>query len=596
MTQGLYAWVPGQGLYASVNAGASWSLVTASGAPSPTISSAFYPIKIDKFGQVWVQIVNGAAQPMYKYSGGGASGTWSHSTICTGSFVYVTFDSSSASAGAEKVYAWCANGGGSSGAYHSTNGGTTWASLTTQSGIAGGDVPWLVNGPSATVSTSLDVHDATLDLAGNLYLAAGYGVYYGPTGTSPFALSVQSAGYESSTNNGAIQAASGLGFTQGSWDTGLFANFGPTLYAYNNFANSSPTFFTKVPAVAGTKPWISCSANGAPWDGCSNDGGKTFTQWTTAPPGEGSMATIDGTDILLLTGGVLYCNTTAGVGSWATVSGPPAYQPGIFEVSAGHYEYVLSSQNVVGTWTSSGGCGGTFTEVNSSFKAPGASHGVAGQAGLILQDSSQTSPAVSTNAGITLSSISAIETLGGFTGGAGKPGASTSYTLYANGLKGGTYATWDTIDGVTTWNALSTLGLNGYFGYSFVAPGLAADLDIYGVLESATNAMGSSVIALSDSCPAVYWNPKIVWPTETVSGTQMLTAQDSGLAVPTAISFVLDIAGADTTLASFVPSQTAASYSFPWNTSGLSSGAHTLSVVSSGNGCTGVAKTIPITK
>lgn len=676
VTQGLYAWVAGSGLYASTNGGSTWTLVTATGAPSA--SATYSPIKIDKFGQVWTQ-QSGATTPIASYSGGGASGTWtSYTGFCTGNYIFLAFDSTSSSVGAQRIYAFCGNGLNE--VYYSLSGGSSWsalgalASATVNSGgsgctsglqtftvsggtsvhpstftgiVSGGslsgtlnivapgsytsipggdptvtgggcsgapsivpswttlalntstatnspgpsDIPWLSDGPSAP--TYPDVHDAAMDLAGNVYFAFGYAVYYGGANSLPV-MAVQSVGYESSTNENVIIAAPGLGFTQNSWDTGMFANFVPTLYAWDNFAGSTPSFFTQHPTVAGSKPWISCTNQSPPWDGCTRDGGHTFTQWATAPAGAGSLATTDGTNILVLYSGALYCSTNDG-GSWASVSGPPATTPQIFEASAGVYEYVLA--NTSGVWTSSGGCAGTWTEVYTG-NLGGSVQGTVGLIGTIISDNFGSTFAnvyISTNGGVSWSTLvngSTFFVQTSLSLGKAKPGSGTPYTTYIVAENGSNnWGTWYSTDGGTTWNAVSTYGFNGYFGMILAPGGLAADLDVYGVAESAVGNMGNSVIGTTDSCPAVYWNPKITYPTMNVTGTVTLTAQDAGLAAPTSIAFTVD----GTTIASFTPTATAASYSYVWNSGSVATGAHNLAVVSSGNGCTGVSKSIPIT-
>jgi hypothetical protein len=669
VTQGIYAWVQGSGLYASTNGGTAWTAVTATGEPS---GNSYYPMKIDKFGQVWI-FANGATSPIYKYSGGGAGGTWTNlSGVCNGSYTPAAFDSTSTSAGAERMYAWCADNA----AYYSANGGSTWTALealvsatvnaggsgctsgvqtfTVSGGTSiaaatftgtvsggslsgalsvvipgsytavpggdptvtgggcsvapsivpswttnainlstatntpgGGDVPWLSDGPSARTFT--DVHDATFDLAGNLYLASGYGAYYAAHNSIPV-FAVQSVGFESSASEWISFPAQGLGFSSVSWDTGMSSNVVPGLYAWTNFASSSPTFEVQNTVVAGEKPWITCQAQTAPWGGCSSDGGHTFTTWSTNP-GAGPLATIDGQDILVLTGGALECSTNGG-GSWSAVSGPPADIPAIFEKSSGVYEYTLAAQNVNGLWTSSGGCAGTWTEVNSTKQA-GLSFGIAGQIGLILENGGGgNNAAISTNSGVTWTPLNIEYPSATVTAGAGKPGSGTSYALYGNGTVSGTYGTWVSNNAGSTWTAVSTFSLNGFFPYGTpIPPSLSADLDIYGVLEGSVDGLSYGVIGLSDSCPAVYWSPKITYPTMNVTGTVTLTAQDAGLAVPTAISFKVD----GSTIASFTPSTTAASYSYAWNSGSVATGAHTLAVVSNGNGCTGISKSIPIT-
>lgn len=674
VTQGLYAWVAGSGLYASTNGGTSWTLVTATGAPSA--SAPYAPIKIDKFGQVWVQ-ASTASSPIYKYSGGGAGGAWTNATgLCANNLVFVAFDSTSTSVGTERIYAWC---GGNNGAYYSSDGGSTWFSLaallsatvnsggsgcttglqtftvsggtaiaaatftgtvsggslsgalsvvapgsyptipggnpsvtgggcvvppsivpnwtidsinkTTSTNIPGpGDVPWLADGTSSP--TFSDVHDAALDLAGNMYLASGYGVYYGAKNSVPV-FTVQSVGYEESTNENVVIAARGLGFTQASWDTCLFANFVPTLYAWQNLqGGGSPAFCTQSPTVAGSKPWISCENNsGTGFAGCTLDGGHTFTPWAVAPAGSGLIATTDGTNILALFSGTLYCSVNGG-GSWASITGPPASTPEIFEKSSGVYEYVASSPS--GVWTSSGGCAGTWTEIfvgNVGFVS-----GAPGQINTLLagQNFQSTDFDISTNGGVSwsvlVSGVTFVDILN-VSLGAPKSGSSSSYTAYIVAEQGSTWGVWYSTDGGTTWNAVSSLGFNGYFGMIFQQADLAADQDIYGVVESAVNNLGNSVIGLTDSCPAVYWNPKITYPTMNVTGNVTLTAQDAGLAAPTSIAFKVD----GTTIASFTPSAAAASYSNTWNSGSVTAGAHTLAVVSNGNGCSGVSKSIPIT-
>jgi hypothetical protein len=669
-TQGLYAWVQGSGLYASTNGGTSWTAVTSSGMPS---GNAYYPMKVDKFGQVWI-FASGQSAPIFKYSGGGAAGTWTNiSGLCSGAYASPTFDSTSTSAGAERIYAWCggtyysSTGGGTSSASWSelealtsatvnsggsgctsgvqtftVSGGTALAAATFKGTVSGGslsgalsvvipgsytsipsgdptvtgggcsgapsivpswatsainkstatnvpgggDVPWLSDGPS--VPGFSDIHDTSLDLAGNFYMSSGYGVYYAASNSDPV-FAVQSVGFEASTIQGSVNfAAKGLGFTVTSWDTGMFTNVAPALYAWNNFASNSPSFETQPPTVAPKNPWIACQAEQTPWDGCSTDGGHTFTQWSSYP-GDGVIATLDGQDILVLTGGVLECSTNGG-SSWAAVSGPPADTPGVFEKSSGVYEYVLSAYNINGTWTSAGGCAGTWTEVNSA-QATGASFGIPGQIGIIIQSAFPgVEPGFSTNSGTSFTPLTP-EMIGGVGVGAAKPGSSTPYTIYVNGINGSTYGTWYSTNGGSTWTAVSSVGLNGYFGYTETPMYISADPDIYGVIEGTVDGTNYSVLGLSDSCPAVYWNPKITYPTMNVTGSVTLTAQDAGLAAPSSIVFTVD----GTTIASFTPSVTAASYNYVWNSGSVATGAHTLAVVSNGNGCIGVSKSIPIT-
>jgi hypothetical protein len=305
------------------------------------------------------------------------------------------------------------------------------------------------------------------------------------------------------------------------------------------------------------------------------------------------MATIDGTNILILTGGALYCSPNGG-GSWAAVGGSvPASNPQIFEASSGVYEYVQSSSS--GVWTSSGGCAGTWTQVYSGNI--GTAQGSLGLIGTMTatQGNTFSNEEISTNGGVSWSTL----VNGGtffetpfISLGKAKPGSGTAYTAYIVAENGSNnWGTWYSTDGGSTWNAVSTYGLNGYFGMIRYQGGIAADTDIYGVVEMAVGNMGNSVLGTTDSCPAVYWNPKVTYPTMNVTGTVTLTAQDAGLEAPTSISFTVD----GSTIASFTPSTQAASYSYAWNSGSVSAGAHTLVVLANGNGCTNVSKSIPIT-
>src|SRR5208282_1901456 len=93
VTQTLYIFVPGSGVYVSTNGGTSWALTTS----GPTAAGKMY---IDKFSQVWVTD-NGADNNLHKY----VSGAWSTVAISVGNSMAngLALDPASSSATTEHI-------------------------------------------------------------------------------------------------------------------------------------------------------------------------------------------------------------------------------------------------------------------------------------------------------------------------------------------------------------------------------------------------------------------------------------------------------------------------------------------------------------
>jgi hypothetical protein len=171
--------------------------------------------------------------------------------------------------------------------------------------------------------------------------------------------------------------------------------------------------------------------------------------------------------------------------------------------------------------------------------------------------------------------------------GAPKPG-STFYTIYAYGWYKGVLGFYQSTDGGSTWSAIKAPAsqLQYALNSADLVQYLSGDSNVYGRIYVAFRGSGAAYIDTQDACPAVAFSTVVA--NASLTGTVTLTAQHSGLVPVTSVQFKVD----GTNIGSAQTGQT--SYSVSWNTGSVGAGAHTLSVVTTGNECTGTGSTFSI--
>lgn len=622
VTQTLYIFVPGTGVYQSTNGGSSWTLTTG----TPTISSG--RLYIDKFSQVFVT-PNGNSGTLYKY----ASGTWSSISVGS-SFTGLAIDPTSSSAAAEHLVAVIPAGE----PIITTNGGGSWTGPNYNYTIyTPADIPWLgTTNQGGGASNYIDVSAAAFDAAGtDMFVAFGYGVYeMSPPVASAGSYVSSSVGIEQLVGNQII-SPSGLVPCVGNWDRGIFCDNIPGQYATNQY--NGPDRYLRaswdVATAPGTSTTISAIVNNEN-NGSSNqsavstDGGVTWTLWgaypTTVTGAGGGMIAMDTTtDWIAVTdqGQAPYCTTNGG-GSWSAITfpGSPAnnwlgnyyFVRHVLESDKATSGVLYAYDAQVGLFSSSGGCAGTWTKVYSGALDGGGEDGynatlkaVPGNAGNLFFTSGQngcgaTPPQPcsqpwhrSTNGGSSWSSVPGFEEVITFGFGAAKPGGGGYPSIYALGWYNGSgsyvYGLYQSNDNATTWTLINPWGPTSLNGVAAIT----GDPDVYGrVYQSIGAGAGAISYDTADACPSIAWVSSSIKPTQNITGTYTLTAQGSGLVPVSSVEFDVDGSAIHTFTGPFATAQT---YSYAWVTGGVSTGSHTLAVKTSGNGCTGVTKSIPIT-
>lgn len=610
------------GVYETANGGASF-------VPTTSGPTTFTRMKADKFHQLWV--VNGTTT-VYKY----LSGTWTTSNSTGNGNCCIAIDPNSASIGANHVIVSYADGN----ANISNNNGGTWtgdAFALTFSAPAG-QPPWLgVANQSGGSVNFLAVQDIEFDNSSNLWGAGGIGLWesVAPVASNPTVWVSDNVGIEQLVAISAVTAP-GSNPCIAVWDRGYFCGNNPDVFPsiyYNNSTTkniimggwgldyAAPTvgFFTGY-EVSNIAPSYSPAS--------SSDGGNSWTGWTqpASSTDGGVIAASSATNWLLVPGiaEVLNYTTTAG-GAWtaSTISG----NRGNFINNTGLRFPIAADRVAANTFcavdqsTGSGSDQHFFKSINSGatfslVAGPSAVDGVTfsdmlfavpGESGHFFYSANGNGGPThlwkSTNTCTTWTDPnSSLTNLTAFGFGAPKPGGSGYPAIYAYGYLGGVNGMYASFDAAVTWAAISAPSQaqtwpNNSLDYIEYVTG---DPNVYGRIIAGFEGSGFTYIDVTDACPAVnFSNAK---PTASLTGTVTLQAQSSGRVPVTNVNFYVDgtLIGTQTTgSTSGTPPVT--TYSQSWVTGGVATGAHTLRVATTGNGCTassssvGNSFSIPIT-
>ncbi len=612
-------WVSGTGVYETYNGGTSFALT--SGGPVTSLKQCqggyCFSLKADQFGQFWAE--TGSAN-LYKYvpNGTAGGGTWSTSTPnvnnTPGEFA---LDPTSSSTSTLRI----ATSYGDGNISVSTNGGSTWCAWSANS-FSGPNPPWFGNAqqgqgnPLVYNSTS----DFAFDMSGNLRDAAGIGIWKiaSASVTCGATWTADSTGIENLVSNH-VDSPPGESPVVGVWDRGLWNLTNPDVFPSDYWPDYAAEHtsdsidggwafdcynFVCSGWVSGNNPWPASSVDGGAtgtWVSWASRGSATInlygqfalaspTNWLWIPAGQGA-----GQSQLFYTANGATSWTASNIsGTTITQSGNAGIHMAADRVNANTFCLIDNSQNL---WSSTNS-GATFTEVNSGtisavfyndmiksvpYEA-GVMYYAGGNAGgsstgyhlwKITKTTSECDTATDVNTNIT--NIYAM----GF--GAPKPGGNGFPTIYFYGALSGVQGVYELDNGGTTptlINAPSSAQTWANNSSDFISD-FSGDMNIYGRVQVGFHGSGFAYIDKQDACPWVGWEN--VTPNETVSGTMTLEAQQSGLlpsSLISSVNFYVD--------GTLIGSQTSGSgapttYSQSWNTSGVASGAHLLTVATSGN-------------
>ncbi len=642
VTCSLHFWVgtDGTGIYETSTGGtpAGGTFTLRNTANMPT---TYRHMHADKFSQLWVA---DSTSTLKMYKNGSGWVTRSPGVINT-QVELVAVDPTSSTVGANRVVA-----SGFDGSYaYSTDNGVTWQGPSFGMNVSS-TAPQPVWMDAANASyyaaglQSINSVDMMFDLSGNLWAAGGVGTWKilaaNVSAANPLWIA-DTRGIEQLVTIGMVTPPGGYPVAN-IWDRGFMQSVNPDVYPSAYWpGNVHTNVFGSLPSIQGgwgldwatSDPtfltgWVAGQGGGAA-PAKSTDGGYSWTLWPNALPGSinigGTVAASSATNWMWVPGTNLGMQYTTNAGTaWnaSTVSGTPNWNSfqGIRHpvaadrLLANTFCAVDASLNV---YSSTDGGANLIKRINAGtldgtanadmiISVPGTSDyfwtaGSVSHTGgpannhlwKITKTTNQCDTATNVNA--NLKEVFAIGT------GAHKPGASGTYpTLgvygYLNNVLGFYYNT----DGAstTTWTAFDIPASQTPFA-SNALDGLLqlnGDSDVYGWYSIGYAGSAYNYIQTQDACPWVKFDSGVK-PNANFTGTVSLTAGKAGLVPVTSVNFYVDstLIGTQTT-----PSGTPPTFTQSWNTTGVSNGAHTLSVEAVGNGCTagggGNKQTIPITK
>lgn len=604
----LWIAVGGTGVYESTN-GSTFSLT----ASTPT---HYFHMVADKFSQLW--IADGSDTLRFYKNGTG----WSSTVPKSGTGMpFIALDPNSASQGANHIAVTDYNGQPSI----SSNNGSTWTnppSLNQTLTVPAGQPSWLAtaNLQGAGVP-QYQPGDIWFDWSSNLWMSTGVCVFTtpAPVATNATPWSANCAGQETLVDVNIVSAPGNVPLIA-VWDRGVFTILNPDEYPtsyWNNstsigqiqgawaldYASSNTNFFTMWEAFQNNTP------------GYSADGGTTWTAWPTQPASTnigGAIAASTPNNWIAVTGysGQPLTFTTNKATTWAssTIPGTPRFISAAGNraplaadrVTANKFCVVDDGQN----FYSSTNSGATFTATGATSASVDGSvfndklTSVPGNAGHYFYSAgnqgggshptnthlwkSTDSCATWTNVNTNLQEVVTY----GF--GAAKPGGSGYPVIYAYGWLSGVQGMHASYDSGITWATINVPAPQQTWPIqSFITPQwIAGDMNTYGRIMVGLGGAGATYIDVQDACPAVYFTN--VAPTSALSGTVTLTAKHSGLVPVTGVTLKVD----STTITTFTGN---GPYSTSWNASGVTPGAHTLTVEATGNCSTKGSFSIPIT-
>lgn len=606
----------GTGCYETTNGGTSYTLTSS----TPT---TFEHIICDKFSQF--AVVNGSTT-LFKY----VTTAWTTATMPdTGQAL--SEDPASAALATNKI---AVTRSGSGDLMLTANNGTSWTGPAfNQTKAATGSQPgWMGSANQQSGGAlSLNTIGAVYDSSSNIRVAAGIGVWkaVAPISASATPWLADSVGIEQLVGIQAI-VAPGNSPVVSVWDRGFFSVFNPDVYPSFQYTNVTSNSFGSVDQIVGG--WNIDYASAAPnfftgWaisnigagtaPATSSDGPTNWTTWAAIPAASfygGNIAASTTTNWVTVPGQnePLAFTTNAGA-SWAlsTIAGSPNFvgNTGVRQalavdrVTASNYCAVDSNQNF---YSSTDG-GATFTKRINAGTVDGVANAdifvsVPGQAGNFFYTVGSQSGAPSnvhlwkitkttnecdtaTNVNTNLKEVQVV----GF--GAPLPGGGGYPTIYAYGWLSNVLGLYQNTDGATTttWTLINVPASQQTWpgnSLDFVT-WVAGDPNVYGRVYVCFRGSGCQYIDTADACPWV--NFSSVKPNAALTGTVTLTAAHSGLVPVSGVTFKVD----STTIATVGGG--AGPFSTSWNASGVTPGAHTLTVEATGNCSTKGSFSFPIT-
>jgi photosystem II stability/assembly factor-like uncharacterized protein len=606
VTQHIYISSYGTGVYESTNGGTSWTLTSG----TPTSHETMW---VDQFGVLW--FLNGGGSTLYKRSGG----TWSSVHSPSGGAAGVAIDPNSTSESTEHIALVRSSGQ----IDDTTDGGESWSGYTWSTSVSATDIPWLGTadqwccGEGTTLY--LDIGKSAFDMQSDLFSSGGIGVWVAavPVTTSSNYVS-QSAGIEQLVVNRIIVPPGSSPLTA-VWDRGIFLQKNPDIYPSSQYSNAVVISAGWDADYASSQPSFLVVVNNSnigegDFSGYSSDGGNTWTAFASLPDGVqvgGMIAATSPTNWIEVPGQGqgLYCTTNGGQ-SWNAVDLPGS--PGNYWLNNYYLtRHVLTSDRVqsgvlyaydagAGLYSSTGGCGGTWTKVYSGYiDANSANEGwnsslqaVPGEAGNLFFANGPVGcggPVEcpddfyrSINGGSAWTAVPNVQEVVAFGFGAPKPGGSGYPAIYINGWVNNVYGLWQSVDNASTWTQIGTYANDDVD----LVTAISGDPNVYGRVYVGFRSSGDAYYDTADACPWV--NFSNVNPSASLTGTVTLTSEHSGLVPVINVQYQVD----GTKIGS--PITGSGPYSYEWDTSTVAAGSHTLAVVAAGANCSG-SFSIPVT-
>ncbi len=310
VTQGVYISTYGTGLYYTSNGGVSWALTNGGSGTMPTTHSHLI---VDQNGAAWLVDAStgaGGNGTINKYSGGGASGTWSQKAP-SGAGSGTANNTFSIAIDPTNANNIVVSSAGSAISY-STDGLDTITNLQFSETVTG-DQPWSSQ-PPRTSNVGLSISDIVYDPSqpGTVSMSEGFGtLYFNPSlsvRSSSVTLNTVATGIEQLVGTAVLAPPNTSNVVLGSEDfpiaykpsTSFNQNldatrptyvkpFGTLAYGYSlDYAPERPS---KIVGVLSGNIFYNY---GVDYSGISTDGGNTWTKFSTIPAHAGSGNTIGG--------------------------------------------------------------------------------------------------------------------------------------------------------------------------------------------------------------------------------------------------------------------------------------------------------------